>query len=355
MQKNLINWLALHRTSTIGPIKFKSFLQEDPFLDKLPIIAKSTLHNNKKLIDQDLLWAEQKNCHIMLFCDEDYPKLLRHIHDPPPVLFIKGNRKLLNGLQIAMVGGRKASKIGTQTAFKFASELAKLNIIITSGLALGIDAASHKGALSNGSTIAVLAHGLDLIYPKEHYNLAAVIADNGAIISEFPIGILPEPWFFPRRNRIISGLAVGVVVIEASLKSGSLITVNHALDQGREVFAVPGSIYDYNVKGCHKLIRQGAKLVENVSEIIDELGFITKAVNLQNKLDKLNYIKEKKSLDDLQTKILDSISYEATSMDAIISHSGFMPNIVNSAIVNLELNGYIISVPGGYAKLLLER
>jgi DNA processing protein len=193
-----------------------------------------------------------------------------------------------------------------------------------------------------------------LIYPREHYKLANKIIDNGALISEFPIGTQPIPGNFPRRNRIISGLALGVVVIEASIKSGSLITVNHALEQGREVFAVPGSIYNNNVKGCHQLIKQGAKLVENVSEVIEELGFTNATINLQNKSDKLNYIRPKENLDGLQTKILDSISYETTTTDLIINRSGLIPSTVNAVLVNLELNGYIVSVPGGYTRLLLE-
>jgi len=354
MQRNLINWLALLRTVDIGPIKFKNFLQTDPFLETLPQVARDTLHNSKHLIKQDLAWAEQNNCHVVLLCDNDYPKLLRTIHAPPPVLFIKGNRHLLDKPQIAIVGSRCASTVGEQTAFKFAAEFASYHIAVTSGLATGIDAASHKGALSKGATIAVLAHGLDLIYPREHYKLANKIIDNGALISEFPIGTQPIPGNFPRRNRIISGLALGVVVIEASIKSGSLITVNHALEQGREVFAVPGSIYNNNVKGCHQLIKQGAKLVENVSEVIEELGFTNATINLQNKSDKLNYIRPKENLDGLQTKILDSISYETTTTDLIINRSGLIPSTVNAVLVNLELNGYIVSVPGGYTRLLLE-
>ena len=354
MQRKLINWLALLRTVNIGPIKFKNFLQTDPLLETLPQIAKDTLRNHRHLINQDLSWAEQNNCHIMLFCDNDYPKLLRTIHAPPPVLFIKGNRKLLDKPQIAMVGSRHASNIGEQTAFRFAAEFSSCNIVVTSGLATGIDAASHKGALSKGSTIAVLAHGLDLVYPKEHYKLANRIIENGAVISEFPIGTQPIAGNFPRRNRIISGLTLGVVVIEATVKSGSLITVNHALEQGREVFAVPGSIYDNNVKGCHQLIKQGAKLVENVYEVIEELGFTNATINLQNKSDKLNYIRSKETLDGLQTKVLDNVSYETTNTDIIINRSGLIPSTVNAVLVNLELNGYIVSVPGGYAKLLLE-
>ena len=354
MQKNLINWLALLRTAGIGPIKFKNYLQLDPLLKNLPDIAKATMQHSQCLINQDLEWAQQKNCHIMLLSDDDYPRLLRNIAAPPPVLFIKGNRGVLSKPQIAIVGSRCASNIGEQTAFRFAAELSKLNIATNSGLAVGIDAASHRGALSieKGVTIAVLGHGLNIIYPGQHCKLAESIVSNGAVISEFPIGVRPSANNFPRRNRIISGLTLGVVVIEASVKSGSLITANYALEQGREVFAVPGSIYDQNIAGCHKLIKQGAKLVENISEIVEDLGFLHAGVNVQNQIDKLNYINMQNSLDNLQTKILDSVSYETTATDLIINRSGLTPSIVSSALVNLELSGYIISVPGGYARLL---
>ena len=354
MHKNIHNWLALLRTTGVGPIHFHQLLQNDPYLDTLPKIAKDTLSSCKQLIYQDLLWADQNDCHIMLFCDDDYPKLLRNIHAPPPILFIKGKRRLLDKPQIAIVGSRKASNIGVQTAFKFGKELSSENIVVTSGLASGIDAASHKGALSQGYTIAVVANGLDIVYPRSHLQLVEQIVNKGAVISEFPLGTRPLAGHFPRRNRIISGLSVGVIVIEAAINSGSLITVNHALEQGREVFAVPGSIYDKNVQGCHKLIKQGAQLVGSVAEVIEALGFSKAVLNLQKKTDALNYIEAQGHLDILQIKILDNISYETTSTDLIINRSGISPNVVNSALVNLELNGYITSVPGGYARLLME-
>jgi DNA processing protein len=350
MQKNLIHWLALLRTPNVGPVKFQQYLQQDPKLDTLPPAAVSVLQNQYSLIERDIRWAEQPNCHIILLKDDDYPPLLRAIHAPPPILFVKGNKKLLDRPQIAIVGSRNASNIGKQTAFKFSSELAKSNMLIISGLALGIDAASHEGALSMGSTIAVLAHGLDIIYPRLNYELSKRIVNQGAIISEFPLGVKPQAGHFPRRNRIISGLSLGVIVIEASIKSGSLITVQHALEQGKEIFAVPGSIYDDNVKGCHSLIKQGAKLVEKTTEVMEELG-LNYAITTQNNSLDMNMTNK---LDIIQTKILNSISYETTSIDLAISRSQLDPSIVNSTLVNLELTGYITSVPGGYAKLLLE-
>lgn len=352
MQNNLINWLALLRTNGIGPIKFKNYLKLDPYLHNLPDIAKNTLNKNRKAIKLDLDWASQNNCHIMLISDDDYPKLLKTIADPPPVLFINGNRALLSEAQLAIVGSRNASKLGVEIAFKFAAELSKFKLVITSGLALGIDAGSHKGAMyaNRESTIAVLGHGLDIIYPKKHLSLAEqIISNNGAIISEFPLGVQPLGINFPRRNRIISGLSLGTLVIEASVNSGSLITADYAIEQGREVFAIPGSIYDQNVKGCHKLIKQGAKLVENSQEIVEDLGFMNCNDKVVNKLEILSKIN---CLDDFQKRILTSISYETTSTDVIINRSGLMTNVVNSRLVSLELSGYITSVPGGYIRLM---
>lgn len=352
MQNNLINWLALQRTNNIGPIKFQNYLKSDPYLHNLPDIAKSTLNEHRKSIYAHLDWASRENCHIVLFCDEDYPNILKNIPDPPPVLFIKGNKELLNRPQLAIVGSRNASKLGIEIAYKFAQELVKFKLVITSGLALGIDASSHKGAMQSGkeSTIAVLGNGLDVIYPKKHLWLTEqIIYNGGALISEFPLGTQPLPINFPRRNRIISGLSLGILVIEASINSGSLITADYAIEQGREVFVIPGSIYDQNVKGCHKLIKQGATLVEGVEDIVGDLGF-TKCHN------KLEYVAKDfnriNCLDDLQKKILTSISYETTATDTIIDRTGLMANIVNSGLVSLELLGHITSVPGGYIRLI---
>lgn len=295
-----------------------------------------------------------KNCHIILFNDVYYPKLLKNIYAPPPVLFVQGDLNLLNKPQIAIVGSRKASYTGMQTAFNFGSSLAKNNIIVTSGLAKGIDTASHQGALSNGATIAVIANGLDIVYPKSNIHLVEQITQKGAIISEFPLGVLPLPGHFPRRNRVISGLSLGVIVVEASINSGSLITANHAVEQGKEVFAVPGSIYSSNSQGCHKLIQQGAQLVSKVEEVVEALGWsnaIMKSTNMVNNLQSAQ--QGRPVLDDLQTRILSSISYETTSVDLIVARSSLLPNIVNSVLVELELNGYITTVSGGYTKLLM--
>ncbi len=188
----------------------------------------------------DLKWLEREDCHLMCWHDGDYPALLKEIPDPPPVLFIRGDRSLLSSLQIAMVGSRNPSPMALQTTRAFAKSFATFGLTVTSGLALGVDQAAHKGALeANGATIAVAATGLDRVYPAKHKALAEEIIKTGALVSEFPIGTQPKPGYFPRRNRIISGLSLGVLVVEAAIKSGTLVTVSHAMEQGREVFAIP--------------------------------------------------------------------------------------------------------------------
>ena len=227
---------------------------------------------------RDLEWREQPNNHIITCHDPAYPVLLSQLPDPPPLLYVHGSVELLSVPQLAMVGSRNPSRSGQQTAIDFARHLASAGLVITSGLALGIDAASHQGALDvNAPTIAVMGTGLDRVYPARHRELALRIAEQGSLISEFPIGTSPQPGNFPQRNRIISGLALGTLVVEAAIRSGSLISARYALEQGREVFAIPGSIHNPLARGCHHLIRQGAKLVETAEDVIDELGSLAGA------------------------------------------------------------------------------
>ncbi|WP_221899747.1 DNA-processing protein DprA [Bathymodiolus platifrons methanotrophic gill symbiont] len=212
-------------------------------------------------VEQDLLWREQKDNHILLFTDTDYPSQLKEIPDPPPILFARGDVDLMQFPQLAIVGSRNPSSSGLQMATDFASSLATTGFTITSGLALGIDAASHRGALAvQGKTIAVTGTGLDRVYPATHKELATEIANTGVLVSEFPPGTSAKANHFPRRNRIISGLCVGLLVVEAAKHSGSLISARMALEQNREVFAIPGSIYNPLARGCNALIREGAKL-----------------------------------------------------------------------------------------------
>ena len=219
-----------------------------------------------------LAWLEQPNHHLLFLHDPDYPALLAELVDAPPLLFVQGDPALLERPQIAMVGSRRASKPGLQTAEAFARCLAQSGFVVTSGLALGIDGAAHRGALATGRTVAVLGTGLQCLYPQRHAGLADdIVAAGGALVSELPLDCPPQAANFPRRNRLISGLSLGVLVVEASPSSGSLITARLAAEQGREVWALPGSIHHPGAHGCHQLIREGAQLVESVAHILESL------------------------------------------------------------------------------------
>jgi len=352
MIEQLENWLALSHVSGIGPAKFQKYLLADPELNILP----KALKPDWAAVRRDLSWLSKGNCNaILTLLDEQYPPLLKKIANPPPILYITGNKDLLTRPQIAMVGSRNAQPYGIQQAFDFASYLTRLGLVVTSGLALGIDSASHKGALATatGHTIAVLGHGLDTVYPAANTELAEIIAARGVLVSEFAIGVAPLPRHFPQRNRIISGLSLGVLVVAAALKSGSLLTAEAALEQGREVFAIPGSIHSADVKGCHKLIRQGeAKLVETVEDIIEELGGLLKYMVSDTTAKTLSHGTTKQSLVSDYECILNKIDFDMTSVDSIVASSGLSVSEVSAKLLQLELDGYIMAVPGGFTRKL---
>lgn len=316
-------------------------------------------HPNWLLIDDVINNSNHCNSEIITFDDPLYPSLLKQIYDPPLVIFVQGNKKLLNQSQLAIVGSRSASISGRETAFKLAKELAEIGLIVTSGLALGIDAAAHKGALtSDASTIAVVATGLDKVYPARHRALAQqIISHHGAIISEFLPGTLPKAGHFPKRNRIISGLSVGVLVVEAALKSGSLITARCALEQNRDVFSIPSTINNPQAKGCHWLIKQGAKLVEEVADIIDELTFVNKSglhLNKQNKSQEIvnkDIVKNSENKSLCEDELLASVGFEITPVDKVVSRSTLPVEEVLTRLTLLELSGLVVAVPGGYLRL----
>jgi len=299
-------------------------------------------------VDQDLEWLSLPDNYILTLEDAAFPSQLKEISNPPPVLFVKGNPQLLAEPQIAMVGSRNPSAMGIRTAVEFAQALAEAGLTITSGMALGIDAASHQGAINvNGRTIAIAGTGLDRVYPACHKQLATQIAERGALVSEFPPGTIAKPHHFPRRNRIISGLCMGLLVVEAAQQSGSLITARLALDQNREVFAIPGSIHNPLARGCNALIRQGAKLVETVQDILEELG-------QYNQLHK-NVVPEinQTVLDLEQQKLLNLIDFNPTSVDTLVQESGWPVEVVSSMLLVLELQGYITAAAGGsYLRIL---
>lgn len=303
-------WLALLRTPGVGPRTFLRILAvctpEQLFTQARHL--PDELNLTRRSIDQDLNWLAQPDNHLLTCDDPAYPKQLQEIPDAPPVLFVRGSIDLLSRPQIAIVGSHNPSSQGKQTAQDFAGTLAACGFVITSGLALGIDAASHIGALrSGGLTIAVAGTGLDRIYPARHKQLALEIVENGAIISEFPPGTTAKAGHFPRRNRIISGLCIGLLVVEAARQSGSLITARLALEQNREVFAIPGSIHNPLARGCNALIREGAKLVETTRDILEEFG------QYNQQPEEKEPHQEQSMLDLEQQKLLNLTMYSPTS------------------------------------------
>lgn len=360
--EDLKYWLALLRVNGIGSKTYVMLLgffksPQQVFSASVSELRSAGLSSSLAtkiknfdwtVIEPDLSWLQEKDCHIMCWYDADYPNLLREIPDPPPVLFIRGERSLLNSLQIAIVGTRNPTPVAGKTAKAFAKNLALFGLTVTSGLALGVDQQAHRGALeANGNTIAVAATGLDRVYPAKHRDLAEKITQNGALVSEFPIGTSPKPGYFPRRNRIISGLSLGVLVVEAAIKSGSLVTARHASEQGREVFAIPGSIHNPLAKGCHYLIRQGAKLVETAEDILEELGNISLvAIDNTESLEEEVDVKVS-SLESEYLILLEKIGFEPTSVDVLVSECKFTAEEISSMLLVLELQGHVSSVPGG--------
>ena len=288
-------------------------------------------------IEHSLAWASQPGQSIITLADASYPPALLEIADPPSVLYVRGNPDLLHRRGIAVVGSRNATPQGTQTAESFARHLAAQGLCIVSGLALGIDAAAHRGALAaQGETVAVIGTGADRIYPARNKELAIAIAERGAIVSEFPLGTPAVAYNFPRRNRIISGLARGVLVVEAAPESGSLITARLAAEQGREVFAIPGSIHSPVARGCHKLIKQGAKLVETAQDILEELGNFAAAPMPA----------AAPSAAPDESPILAALGHDPCSLDDLVERTGQSADQLLPELLSLELGGSLAPLPG---------
>jgi len=294
------------------------------------------------MINYDLDWLEQQNNSVITFNDTNYPIQLKEIADPPPILFVRGNPDLLSLPQIAIVGSRNPSALGKETAFSFARTLSLYGFVITSGLALGIDGASHRGALNaKGYTVAVAGTGLDRVYPARHKELATEIVNTGVMISEFPPGTTAKANHFPRRNRIISGLCRGLLVVEAAKQSGSLITARMALEQNREVFAIPGSIHNPLARGCNALIREGAKLVETTQDILEELN------QYYQQDEKLLPLTTQSTLDLEQQTLLNRVLFSPTSIDHLVENTGESVEAISSMLLILELQGYLEATAGG--------
>ncbi|MDP1710754.1 MAG: DNA-processing protein DprA [Gallionella sp.] len=304
-----------------------------------PQIAQAVSNGaNDDALNTALLWLTDEQNHLVTLADSDYPEALFNIIDPPILLYVKGRRDLLNAKSLAIVGSRHATPQGIDNAGQFANILSDAGLCIISGMAHGIDAAAHKGALRGaGSSIAVVGTGLDKVYPAANRDLAHWLAKEGALISEFPLGTPPLAGNFPRRNRLISGMSVGCLVVEASLQSGSLITARQAMEQGRDVFAIPGSIHSPQSRGCHKLIKQGAKLVETAQDILEELTGLLPPLPIQ----------APKSAPAPNTALLEQMGFDPVGIDALCLRSGLTVSQLSAMLLTLELEGCIATLPGG--------
>jgi len=347
----LASWLQLTLTPGIGPATLRSLLRElglpqaildrrrselARFVDAAPLQALDSAPV-RAAVERTLAWAAQPGRAVITLADETYPRALLEIADPPALLYAHGNVKLLQRPALAVVGSRNATAQGESNAESFARTLSDAGLTIVSGLALGIDAAAHRGGLAGASsTVAVLGTGIDVIYPRRNAALAEEIAARGVIISEFPLGTAAAAGNFPRRNRLISGLARGCLVVEAALASGSLITARCAADQGREVFAIPGSIHSPFSKGCHALIKNGAKLVESAEDVLAELsGFQASG-----------YASTARAAAPA-SGLLAHMGHDPVDVDFLCTRAGLSAEQVSSELLRLELDGRITALPGG--------
>lgn len=362
----LLNLVRLNLTGCVGAARFQKLLAACPDTENIFRLGAARVQEicnigpktaRKILDDKYRGWAatelknvQKKGYTLLAFGDEGYPTLLTQTPDPPLVLYVQGDKGVLDTIAIAIVGTRRASRYGREQARSFAGGLAALGVTVISGMALGIDAEAHRGALeASGKTIAVVGTGADEIYPSEHVKLAAQIQASGAIVSEFPLGTKPRKENFPRRNRIISGLSRGVLVVEAPQRSGALITARTATEQGREVFAMPGRVDNPNAAGCHSLIRDGAKLTQTVRDILEEI-----APQLAGRAGTAPRQKEPGPAIELspeEKSVYDALDRDPTPLDTIITESGLSAQQVTAALLNLQLKQLVEQLPGSrYAR-----
>jgi DNA processing protein len=356
---NGVDWLALHLIPGLGNMAFRSLLDRfgDPaevFRAKLADLAQ--VEGLRKQVAQRILErafsqdpqkvlrdVEKLGARVVIFSDPAYPEPLREIHDPPMVLYIKGAAIPGKATFVAMVGSRTSTPYGVKTAESLAQGLARRGLGIVSGLARGIDSAAHWGCIEGrGFSVGVLGTGIDVVYPPSNKKLFDIMGEKGAVITEFPPETPPEPKNFPIRNRLISGLSRGVIVVEATMKSGSLITASMALEQGREVFAVPGSVHSFKSKGCHFLIKQGAKLVENADDVLDDLG-----LNYTYAAKKDSYAEPPlPPMEDNEKKVYDLIGDYPVHIDDIVREGNMEPGTASAVLMRMELKGIIRQLPG---------
>ncbi len=350
------DWLRLIRTQNVGPVSFRDLINRygdaTTALDALPtLIRKKPIHPPRpEQVEAEMEYAEQIGVKLICASEPDYPKYLRALDPPPPVISVLGRSDILHRPCVAIIGSRNASAIGQRFANSLAAELGQAGYTVVSGLARGIDSAAHHGSLETG-TVAVLGGGVDHIYPRENAELHAQIAESGAIVSESPLGYRATARDFPRRNRIISGLCRGVVVIEAAERSGTLITARYALEQNREVMAAPGSPLDPRTKGCNRLIRQGAHLIESAEDVIAVLETLS-ALGLkepESRYDSIKFDVDKASaeIEKAKGQLLSVLSPTATPRDDVIRATKLPLPIVTAALLELELSGSIYVEPDG--------
>ena len=364
------SWLVLRLTPGVGNATFHNLLNHFGSADAAlnasykqlsaasikPEAVDALISQPKPDISADINWLKEEGHHLLTLHDDAYPSRLKQLNDAPPLLYVRGDIDYLQQPQLAMVGSRNPTAAGRSTAKDFATHLSNAGITITSGLADGIDGASHEGALLGlAGTIAVVAHGLDIIYPAKHQQLAQKITENGAVVSEMPIGTQPKRGLFPRRNRLISALSLGTLVVEAAQKSGSLITARYAMEQNSEVFAIPGSIHNPMARGCHQLIRQGAKLVETASDILEELNISQQPNPSYPQKSEANISENPKdphqALDPDHQKLLKCLAYEPASIDELVLRSQFSAAEIASMLLILELEDIVACQNGRYTNI----
>jgi DNA processing protein len=360
MQQDAYHWLALRFVEGLGSIGYRNLIRRfhtpggvfrasSGDLEKVEGIRSKTIKGIKEFkqigrVERELELMRQHGVKLVPFLDDAYPANLLNIYDPPPCLYVKGELRREDSRAVAVVGSRFASTYGMMVTERISRDIARRGITIVSGMARGIDTSAHRGALSvKQRTIAVLGCGLDVTYPLENKKLKDEIASCGAVISELPMSTTPAGCNFPRRNRIISGISLGVVVVEASHRSGSLITARLALEQGRDVFAVPGSIDSLRSKGTHQLIKEGAKLVEEAQDIVAELIPDAQSLPLSPRTDGGG---DREPLHRDAAAVLDMLTHEQAHIDSIIAGSGLDSGRVSSALLELELRGLIRQLPG---------
>ncbi len=356
-------WIALNMISNLSPKKFHLLLTHFSNLRKIWTASKKELKTlpgfersadsfiqNREKIDPDkeMQAIEKRGLKVLTLDHSDYPGPLRGLPTPPPVLYMKGQYKKEDELALSIVGTRRCTPYGKLTAEKLAKELASMGFTIVSGMALGIDTHAHKGALMGGGrTIAVLGSGFEHIYPSSNLGLMKRIAQSGCVFSEFPITHRPAKWTFPQRNRVISGLSRGTLVVEAPQRSGSLITANLALEQGREVFAVPGNINNENTKGTHKLIKEGAKLVESAKDVVDEFPDLQDIIK-----DRTGEMRKESDLSPPEEQVMKALSFEPIHIDEIVEKTDLTISEVSRIILRLQMKELIREIRGKrYVKL----